>query len=136
MRIDAVVPVNEALDVDHVACLECADCLIYLSIGSGQVTLNAEAVFRAVLVQGDVDVVSTLILEGNVDNGHAVEGSELVLIVDELIGAELVGQIDGGGNEIALEDFKGGVYDFDFAGPFSLVAGYTNLGANGERGVL
>ena len=54
MGVDALIPVNEALDINNVACLEVSECLVNIGLGIGEVTLYTEAVGLAIL--GNVNV--------------------------------------------------------------------------------
>ena len=53
VRVYAVVPVEEALNVDLIACLKCGCGGVSIGIGTGQVDLNTEAVAIAVKADGD-----------------------------------------------------------------------------------
>lgn len=144
MGVDALVPVEEPFGVDHVADLQCFNSLIHLGVLTAQVGLHAEGV--GLVVHGDVEVQVVALLAGAVpvvqegslvavgvgagSHGQAGEGNELVLMVDQLVGAKQVGNVQRLGNVgIALDKFKGAIRDLHFAGPFALVAGDTNLGA-------
>ena len=92
--VNTVVPVEEAFDINNVACLNVSKCLVNVGFGTGEVTLDAEGVVCAVLRNGYIDIVTglaVLVLNGN--NGKTLEGYELVLVLDELLGAEKSGNV-------------------------------------------
>ena len=60
MGVHTGIPVQEALNVHLSADLQLTDSLVDLSLGTGQITLNAEIVVDAVLGQGDVDIITGL----------------------------------------------------------------------------
>ena len=105
--VDALVPVEEALGIDHVADLQRFHSLIDLGVLAAQGGLYAEGVGLA--VYGDVEVQVVALLAGAVpvvqesslvavgvgagSNGQAGEGNKFVLMVDQLVGAQQVGDV-------------------------------------------
>ena len=89
MGVDTLVPIQEAFDVDNRADFQRADSCVNVGLGTGQVTLNAEAIACAVVADSDIDVVAglaILILDGF--DGQTGKGNELVLMLDQLFGAQ------------------------------------------------
>ena len=83
MGVGAFVPVQEAFHVNNVANIQCTNSLVDLGIGAGQVDLYAEAVGSTVEAEGNVDVVTALlVLVADSDNGHALEYGNHVLMLD------------------------------------------------------
>ena len=102
MRVNAFVPVKEAFHIDLVADLEVLNCGVNISGVVAEIRLNGEGV--GVAVDGNVEVRVVAVLTGAVPlvevsnvvavsvlagsfNGHALEGNELVLMVDKLVGS-------------------------------------------------
>ena len=72
--VDALIPVQEALDVHLVASLQLSESLVNIGVGTGQVTLHAEVVGSAVQRDGDIDVVAGLtVLVVNSLDGQTLE---------------------------------------------------------------
>ena len=135
MSVGAVVPVQEALHIHHIAGLQSADSGVDLGLRTGQVSLHAEVVACAVVAEGDIDIVAGLaVLVLDCLDGQTLEGDELILMVDQLFGAQQLGDILSGSDPVALQDLKGSVHDLQLAGPLSLVAGDLDLGALGQLG--
>ena len=151
MGIYALIPVQEALHVDHIADLEILYSGIYIRGIVAQIGLDGEGVGLSVIGNVEVQivavragavpvvqerhVVSVRILAGGF-YGHSGEGYEFILMVDQLVGAEHCGHIQRLRNEgvSAFHKFKGTVHDLHFSGPLSLVAGDADLGSGNQLG--
>ena len=95
MGVDTLIPVQEAFHVDNVANFQSTDSSVDLGLGTGQVTLHAEAVGSAVVTDSDIDVVAGLaVLVLDSLDGQTGEGNELVLMSDQLLSAQQLGDID------------------------------------------
>ena len=137
MGVGTVVPIQEALDVNHIAGVQGADGLVNLSIGAGEVSFHAELGGELTLGQGHIDVVAGLVvLEGDLLNGQALDGDELVLMLHQLGRAQQLGDIAGLGDKAAFQDLKGGIHDFHLAGPLGLEAIDQDLGAGHQFGCV
>ena len=69
--------------------------------------------------------------------GETLERYELVLMLDEVVGADESGDVGSGSYVASLEDLDGAAFaDLDFAGPFSLETGDFDFGPDFEFVVL
>ena len=152
MGLSAFVPVEEAFDVDGVADVEATDCVVNVGGFVAEIVFNNEGVGVAADGCVEVEVAVGAFLTGTVPvveercfvavcvggrfHGQTVECNELVLVVDEFFGAEESGSVHSGCYIIAVEDFEGGVDDFNFACPCGLVAGNLDLGAGNELRIV
>ena len=110
------IPIEEALNVNYVAFLESANGGVNLGVGAGKVGLYAEVIGSAVVAEGDIDVITGLVvLVGHLLDGQSLEGNKLVLVVDQLVLSQKLGGVKGYGDEAALFYFKGGVDYLNFA---------------------
>ena len=62
MGISALVPVQEALHIDNVANIQSNDSGVNIGVNASQINLHTEAVGSAVVVQGDVNVITGLVV--------------------------------------------------------------------------
>ena len=137
MGVHALVPVQEALNINNIALNQLTNGGVNCGVGTGQVNFHAEAVLSAVLLQGHIDVITGLaVLVLDSLNGHALESNQLVLMSDQLLGSQQVGHIQSFSNEgiAALNELEGAVHDFHFACPLTLVTGDADLGAGNQLG--
>ena len=117
--------------MNNVTGLEARNGSVNLGIGACKVALYTEAVLSAVLGKSNVDIVTGLaILKLNSNNGERVEVCKLILEVDKLLGAEVIGKVNRLCNVgIAINEAEGCVHNLNLACPCALVALYSNLGA-------
>ena len=135
MSIHTLIPVKEAFNVNDIACLNVSKRLVNVGIGIGKVALYAEAVGCARLGNGDVDVIAgSTVLVGNLLNDQIVKLNELVLMLDEILGAEKCGSVHSLGYPVAIYDLKGCIHDLNLTCPSALVAGNLDLGTLGQLG--
>ena len=124
MGVNALIPVEEAFDVNLVAYLKGADCGVNVAIGSREIYLNAEAVSSVTLLNGNVYIVAGLIVFVlDTCDLQALEAYKLVLVLDELVllGKE-VGYVGSGCFPCAVgNDLKGSVDDLDLTCHSALV---------------
>ena len=153
MGIHALIPVQEALHVDHIADLEILHCGINIRGVIAQIGLNGEGVGFAVIGSVEVqiiavrtgtvpvvqksDIVSALILTGSF-HSQSLEFNELILMIDQLVSAKHGGYIQRLCDEgiSAFHEFKGAVHDFHFSGPFGFVSGDADFGSGNEIGCI
>ncbi len=146
MGIGALVPVQEGLKVDAVANVQGLHRPVDLGLLIAEIVLHAELVGLAVLGELEVQVVGlvlrVLVGEGGAAlvarlNGHALEGHQPVLMLDQPIVTQQGGHVLGLGQEgLRLQDLKDGVGDLHLAGPLGLVAGDADLGARDQQLIL
>ena len=118
MGVHALVPVQETFNIDDIANIQGTDSGVDLVLGTGQVDLNAEVVGIAVLAQGDIDVITGLaVLVLDSFNSHALEADLLILMSDQVVGAQQVGDVLSFSNVgvLALSKLEGGFRDLNFA---------------------
>lgn len=148
MGVDALIPVEEALHVDGLAHLQVLHRRIHVGGVVAQVGLHGEGVGLAVVGGVEVQVIAVgagavpavqeggLVAAGILGGLHsqALEGDQLVLVVDEGVGAQQLGHVQRLGHEgvAALHDLEGAVHDLDLTGPLGLIAGDLDLGAGGQ----
>ena len=132
--VDTLVPVQEALDVDLVARFQRSESLVDIGVGTGQVTLDAEAIGSTVVGNIDIDVITGLtVLVVDSFDGQTLEADELVLVVDQSVGAKQSSDIGSLSNPSAIVDkLEGSVHDLDFASPSALVTGDADLSTLGQ----
>ena len=133
MRVRSLVPVQESLQVDHVAHFQFLDCLVDIRVRSAQIRLHRELIRRA--VYGDVKIQIVAFLSGAVPvvqisrvavadglNGHSLEGNELVLFAGQFIRSQERCDVLGFRYVLTVLELPDRVDDFDFAGPLRFVA--------------
>ena len=139
MGIDALIPVKEALHVDHVANFQLANGGINIAVSTGEIDLNAELIGSAIVTQSNIDIVAgltVLILDGL--DGHTGKGNEFVLMSDQLVSAKQLGDIQSLSDVsvAALDKLEGTIHDLHFAGPLALVTVNTDLGTGNQLGSI
>ena len=140
MRVYTVVPVREALHVDDIANLKTFNSLVNVSGVVAEIRLNGEGV--GLSVQGNVEVQITVGISrtGTIPvvqessaalgllNSHSLEGNELVLIVDQTVGAKQISNVGCLCDVAAILDLEGSALcDLNLAGPLGLVTGNLDL---------
>ena len=148
VRVDTLVPVQEALKVDDIADLQLLDCLVDIALGVTQIGLYGEVVGLAILGYVEIQVVALfagavpIVQEGcavlaDLLDGHAGEADQTVHLLCHRVGAKENGDIlrlcDV---RLCLDDLEGGIRDLNLAAPLGLVAGYLDLGAGNEKLVV
>ena len=145
VRVYALIPVQEAFHVDLVTDVQGFYSLVYIAVLVAKVGLYCKCIglsvkgnvevkvvpFRtgAIIVVKICNIISVCILSGSFYS-HALEGYQLVLMVNQLIFAKKICYIKRLCNIFAVLDLEGGyVSNLNFSGPFSLVSGYFDLGA-------
>ena len=135
MRVGTVVPVEEADDVDLVADLERLDCFVGVAAGGAEIRFNAEVVGNALdrYLIVDIAAVFRLVSEGVTCvvigfNRHTGENDVHILIVDKLVCAEQIGNVDRSREELCAVDYLDlGVGNFLFARPGSFETGHADF---------
>ena len=133
MGVGAIVPVQEALHIHHVAHIQSANGSIDLAVGASQVSFHAEISGQLANGEGNIDIVTRLaVLVLDLFNGQALDGNQLVLVVNQVFLTQQLGHVHRLSNEAALNDFKGGIRNFNFASPLGLHALDQQLGAGNQ----
>ena len=148
MGVGALVPVEEALQVDGVADLQILHGLIDLGARAAEIAFHGEGVGRAVYADVEIQVVA--VLAGAVPlvepghgiplgvgaglHGHAGEGDLFIHVVDQLVGAQEGGGVEVRGDVAAGDDLKSAVDDLHLAAPLGLEAADADLRAGHQLG--
>lgn len=133
--ICSLIPVKETFYVNNLSCLKVAYKIIELLVTAVEIVLKAEAVLSTVLGKGNIDVISGLVvLECNGNNSHIGENNLLVLVIDELIGSELIGKVLGCCYEkiSVINELESSINDLGLSCPLALEAVNSDLGSLGK----
>ena len=148
MGVGAFVPVQVAVQIYHITDFQFFDLLIDIGIGTAQIGFYGKAV--GLTIQGNIEIKIIAFRTGAVPVIHisvftafggrldcqSLKGYILVLIIDQVIGAQFIRYVHGIRDIGTFFDFKLAFRDFGFPGPFRLIAGYLDLGADRKLIIL
>ena len=148
MGVGAFVPVQVAVQIYHITDFQFFDLLIDIGIRTAQIGFYGKAV--GLTIQGNVEIkiiafrtgavpvihISVFTAFGGRLYGQSLKSHILVLIIDQIIGAQFIRDIHGIRDIGTFFDLELAFRDLGFTGPFRLIACHLDLGAGRQLSIL